>query len=318
MNETCKKKGGGNVISIGLVSLIFVMAAVGPSAYKKIVKKYFKKKSVSKDKKSKRNKRSKRNKLQKGGSGNLIGIALIGLILLLSIGGPMAYKHVKKDVGKLAQEGKIEFDDKIGFINEKIDTVLPGPMVDKKTNKRVDILSNEINSKYEKVLDCKKIPEGEKINIETLIKSCKAGSEKIDCMDGLLKKVNVLCADYCYRPENYEQTQVVQYSPDEIKNLETSAGVKGLTEFVKAQGKTVQELQKTRMQPNRGLQFEGDLNDSSEFRKLENRIKATQGKKRKKSGKKSRGKKKKSRDKKKKSRDKKKKSKDKKKLSRRK
>ena len=32
------------------------------------------------------------------------------------------YKHVKKDVGKLAQEGKIEFDDKIGFVNEKIDT----------------------------------------------------------------------------------------------------------------------------------------------------------------------------------------------------
>ena len=45
------------------------------------------------------------------------------------------------------------------------------------------------------------------------------------------------------------------------------------------------------MQPNRGLQFEGDLNDSSEFRKLENRIKATQGKTRRRNSRKSRDKK---------------------------
>ena len=171
-------------------------------------------------------------------------------------------------------------------------------MVDKKTNKRIEKLSKEINLEYQKVLDGKNITEDKKINIETLIKSCKAGSEKIDCMEGLLKKVNTLCADYCYRRENYEQTQV-QYNPQQIENLETSLGVQGLTEFVKAQGKTVKEIQKQqiRMQPNRGLQFEGDLNDSSEFRKLENRIKATQGKTRRKSrgkkGRKSRGKKKK-------------------------
>ena len=175
------------------------------------------------------------------------------------------------------------------------------------------------------------------IDSQTLeISGTKRIEEIIDTLNSL-KNAKIVIASHQGRVGNKDYTSMakhakilekllnrkIKYTDDiigttaqnEIKNLETSAGVKGLTEFVKAQGKTVKEIQKqqTRMQPNRGLQFEGDLNDSSEFRKLENRIKATQGKKRKKSGRKSRDKKGKSRGKKKQSRNKKKKSRNKKK-----